>query len=282
MNRRQGLSAGLGSFALGLGTANIAAATTAPADGATSVHIEALTWTELRDRIAAGATTLLVPVGGTEQSGPHMVLGKHNVRVHALAGQIAQALGLTLVAPVLAHVPEGALRPPTQHMRYPGTLSIPAAAFEAVLEATARSFTLHGVRHVVFLGDHGGYQNNLVAVAARLNRAWATEAKAGQGGAAPQAHALTAYYQATQTAYVAELQRQGFRPAQIGQHAGLADTALSLAIDPALVRTGQLARTAPDAEGVTGDPRPATAELGRAGVRAVVETSVAEIRRLLR
>jgi creatinine amidohydrolase/Fe(II)-dependent formamide hydrolase-like protein len=289
MNRRLGLSAGLGSFALVLGATNMATATAATAGSAdstaASVHTEELTWTELRDRIAGGATTLLVPVGGTEQSGPHMVLGKHNVRVRAIAGQIAQALGHTLVAPVLAHVPEGALKPPTQHMRYPGTVSIPAAAFEAVLEATARSFTLHGVRHVVLLGDHGGYQANLVAVAARLNRAWASESKAGEskaGGPMPQAHALTTYYQTTQTAFVTELQRQGFRPAQIGQHAGLADTALSLAIDPALVRTGQLARTAPDAEGVTGDPRAATAELGRAGVRLVVEASVAELRRLTR
>src|SRR5258705_8268314 len=48
-------------------------------------YIDELTWTELRERIAAGATTVLVPIGGTEQSGPHMVLGKHNVRAHVLA-----------------------------------------------------------------------------------------------------------------------------------------------------------------------------------------------------
>ena len=45
--------------------------------------LEELTWTELRDAIRAGTTTVIVPVGGTEQNGPHMALGKHNVRVQA-------------------------------------------------------------------------------------------------------------------------------------------------------------------------------------------------------
>jgi creatinine amidohydrolase len=265
---------GLGSM-LALGPASVLAA------GAGSLFIEELTWTELRDRVGAGMTTLLVPVGGTEQSGPHMVLGKHNVRVHALAGQIAQALGNALVAPVIAHVPEGQLRPPTSHMRYPGTISIPDATFEALLDATARSFALHGFRHIVFLGDHGGYQANLEHVAARLEREWAHPSRASASPAA-HAHALPEYYRASQAAFAAELERQGYSRAQIGIHAGLADTALALAIDPALVRQDQLTRTAPDAAGVTGDPRQATAALGRSGVRAVVDASVLAIRRLTR
>ena len=67
-----------------------------------SVFIEELTWTELRDAQRAGKTTLIIPVGGTEQSGPHLVLGKHNVRVKLLAGRIAETLGNALVAPVVA------------------------------------------------------------------------------------------------------------------------------------------------------------------------------------
>ena len=70
------------------------------------VTLEDLTWTELRDRISAGATTILVPIGGTEQNGPHMVLGKHNVRVRVLAEKIAAMLGNALVAPVIAYTPE--------------------------------------------------------------------------------------------------------------------------------------------------------------------------------
>ena len=79
----------------------------------------------------SGTTTIIMPAGGTEQSGPHMALGKHNVRARVLAGRIAAALGDTLVAPVLAYVPEGAISPPAGHMRFPGTISIPDAAFKS-------------------------------------------------------------------------------------------------------------------------------------------------------
>ena len=145
--------------------AHVAAAPTPP-----SVLVEELTWTELRDAIKAGKTTVIVPVGGTEQSGPHIVLGKHNVRARVLAARIAASLGNALVAPVIAYVPEGAIAPPTGHMRFPGTISIPEGAFEATLEGAARSFRQAGFRDIVLIGDHGGYQKSLVKVAAKLDR----------------------------------------------------------------------------------------------------------------
>ena len=80
-----------------------------------------------------------MPIGGTEQNGPHMTLGKHNVRVKALAEKIARRLGNAIVAPVDRLRPEGAIEPPTAHMRFAGTISIPERTFESVLEATARS-----------------------------------------------------------------------------------------------------------------------------------------------
>lgn len=64
-----------------------------------SVFLEELTWTEVRDAIQAGKTTVIIPTGGTEQNDPHMVLGKHNVRVKITAGEIAKRLGNALVAP---------------------------------------------------------------------------------------------------------------------------------------------------------------------------------------
>src|SRR5450755_1830626 len=122
---------------LGLGAAPVAQA-------AASVFLEELTWTELRDDIHAGKTTVIVPIGGTEQSGPHMALGKHNVRARALAGRIAESLGNALVAPVIAYVPEGSIDPPAGHMRFAGTISIPESAFEATLEGAARSLRQAG------------------------------------------------------------------------------------------------------------------------------------------
>ena len=242
-----------------------------------SPYLVDLTWTEQRDRVAAGATTVLVPIGGTEQSGPHIALGKHNVRAHVLAGRIARQLGNAVVAPVIAYVPEGAIAPPAAHMRFTGTISISDATFEAVLESTARSLRQHGFRDVVFLGDHGGYQRNEEKVAAKLNREWAA-----QPGC--RVHALVDYYHVTQTTYVQALAARGFAPDEIGTHAGLADTALMLAIDPSLVRQDALARAAQAGarEGVHGDPRRASAELGQLGVDAIVEKSVQQIKQLTR
>jgi creatinine amidohydrolase len=251
------------------------AAGTAPA--APTVRIEDMTWTELKARLAGGATTVLVPIGGTEQSGPHMALGKHNVRAQVLADDIARRLGTAVVAPVLAYVPEGSITPPAGHMRFAGTISIPDAAFEAVLEGAARSFRQHGFRDVVFLGDHGGYQKSEERVAAKLNREWKNDP-------ACRVHALLDYYRVTQTAYVEALRQKGYSSAEIGTHAGLADTALTLALDSALVRPDRLAEAAAGGprQGVYGDPRRATAALGELGVRQIVDTSVAAIQRFTR
>jgi creatinine amidohydrolase len=244
----------------------------APAATGATVFFEELTWTELRSEIQAGKTTVLVPIGGTEQNGPHMVLGKHNVRVKALSDRIAQSLGNALVAPVVSYVPEGSVNPPTAHMRFPGTITVPEATFEKLLESAARSFKLHGFRDIVLLGDHGGYQKSLKAVAGRLNREWA---------ATPvRVHAIDEYYLVAETAYPAALRSRGYRDAEIGTHAGLADTSLALAVDPRLVRAERLASAEnPDrAAGVYGDPRRSSAELGQLGVDAIVAASVKAIK----
>ncbi|HWH74170.1 MAG TPA: creatininase family protein [Methylibium sp.] len=233
-----------------------------------SLRLEALSWTELREQIAAGRSTVLLPIGGIEQSGPHLALGKHNRRAAVLAERIAQRLGNALVAPVIAYVPEGGIDPPSGHMRWPGTVSVPVEAFEATLEHAARSFKRHGFRDVIFLGDHGDYQRSEERVAQRLNRAWATEPGC-------RVHALREYYDAAQGAYVAALKARGFGPAEIGEHAGLADTALALAVDPALLRAAP--KPATPGDGVRGDPTRASAALGQLGVDAIVDASVAAI-----
>ena len=99
----------------------LALATAARGQPTVSVFLEELTWTELRAAIDAGKTTAIVPIGGTEQSGPAIVLGKHNERVRFLAGRIALSLGNAIVAPVIAYVPEGRIEPPSSHMRFAGT-----------------------------------------------------------------------------------------------------------------------------------------------------------------
>src|SRR5713226_10447068 len=89
----------------------VLAAAGASAETPDTVFLEELTWTEVREAIQSGKTTIILPTGGTEQNGPHMALGKHNARVKVLSQQIARALGDALVAPVLAYVPEGGITP---------------------------------------------------------------------------------------------------------------------------------------------------------------------------
>jgi creatinine amidohydrolase/Fe(II)-dependent formamide hydrolase-like protein len=243
-----------------------AAHAAAPSD---SVYLEELTWPELRADIQAGKTTILVPIGGTEQNGPQMALGKHNLRVKMLSGKIARALGDALVAPVIAYVPEGNVDRPEGHLKFPGTITIPPEAFEKTLEYAAKSFRLAGFRNIVFLGDHGGYQKNDEAVAQRLDREWA---------ATPvRAYALTEYYRASETEFGQLLKSKGYSEAEIGSHAGLLDTSLLMATDPGLVRTDLLGETRPG-DGTHGDPRRSSAALGQLGVDLIVARTVAAIR----
>lgn len=245
------------------------AARAAPPD---SVFLEDLTWPEVRAATSAGRTTILVPIGGTEQNGPHMALGKHNARARWFAEKIARALGDALVAPVVSYVPEGRIDPPAGHMRFPGTISVPEDAFEKVLESAAESFRVHGFKDIVFLGEHGGYRRSLARVTARLEREWK-----GKGA---RAHAMPAYYEAETKDFAKLLREKGYKESEIGIHAGLADTSLTLAVDPSLVRKDRLDEAAGNAaEGVRGDPRGATAQLGRLGADLVIERTVAAIRK---
>lgn len=243
------------------------------AANALPVFLEELTWTELQAQIRSGKTTAIIPIGGTEQSGPYIALGKHNARVKLLSEKIALRLGNALVAPVIAYVPEGGLNPPTSHMRFPGTITISDEVFEKTIEFAARSLALHGFRDIVFLGDHGGYQADLKVVAGRLNRQWA--------GIPARAHELPEYYDATQIEYIQILKNRGYPIDEIGIHAGLADTSLMLALNPQLVRAESMRLSAKPSltQGIYGDPRRATAELGQAGVDAVVRKTVEAIKK---
>lgn len=238
-----------------------------------SVFLEDLTWTELRDLVGGGTTTIIIPIGGTEQSGPAMALGKHNVRVKFLAEKIAERLGNALVAPVIAYVPEGTIDPPSAHMKFPGTITISDKVFEALLESAARSFKLHGFKTIVLIGDHGGYQADESTVADRLNAEWKKTPV--------RVFADLDYYRMTQGPYVDKLLAAGAKHSEIGSHAGLADTSLMLAVDPSLVRKDRLADASKftAADGVYGgDPTRSSAEFGQLGIDLIVNGTTDAIR----
>jgi creatinine amidohydrolase len=238
----------------------------------TSVFLEDLTWPELRADIQSGKSTILIPVGGTEQSGPQMALGKHNMRAKVLSEKIARALGNALVAPVVAYVPEGDVDHPTGDLGFPGTISVPVGAFEEVLEGAAQSFKLAGFRNILFLGDCGVYRHYLPIVAARLNRKWA--------GTPVKAQVIDEYYRASEIQFGRLLKDKGYSEAEIGEHAGLLDTALLMGVDPRMVRVDMLDKTRPG-DGVHGDPSRASAALGNLGVDFVVARTVAAIKAVI-
>ncbi|MBC7467878.1 MAG: creatininase family protein [Ramlibacter sp.] len=241
---------------------------------AAGVLLDDMTWTEVRDALRAGSTTIIIPVGGTEQSGPHMALGKHNFRVAALAERIAVKLGNALVAPVLSYVPEGRVSPPGGHMRFPGTISVPDDAFAAILAGAARSFRQHGFVDIVLIGDHGGYQDQLKTVAQRLNKEWVASRT--------RVHFIPAYYRAATEGFNQVLRSKGLTEAQIGVHAGAADTSLMLAVDPGRVRADRMQAGGEAATGVVGDPSRASAALGKIGIDMAVDQAVEAIRQAVK
>jgi creatinine amidohydrolase len=248
--------------------------TTAFAQTPKTVLLQDLTWTEIRAQVQAGKTTIIIPIGGTEQSGPDIAVGKHNARAAWLSQRIAEGLGNALVAPVIAYVPEGGYAPPSSHMRFPGTITISDSAFEQTLESAANSFAVHGFTNVVFLGDHGGYQSDVKQVVAHLNKAWA--------GSKARAFVPPEYYDASSDGYAKILRQHGIRDDEIGTHAGLADTSLQLAVAPQMVRADRL-QSGPklgSADGVYGgDPHRSTAELGRLGIDAIVSRTIAALKK---
>jgi len=219
-----------------------------------NVLMERMTSYEIRDAIAAGKTTVILPSGGTEQNGPGMAIGKHNFRASANAQTIARRLGNALVAPVIVYTPEGKYDPPEGHLRYPGTMGVPEDVYAGVVEGVVRSLKLHGFRDIVLIGDHGSDQAGQDAVAAKLNKEWA---------ATPvRVHAIGAYYRGDPPGDAAEMMKNGINKEEIGNHADVRDTSLMLAIDPTMVHIDRLQK-GDGKNGVEGDPRHASAEIGK-------------------
>jgi creatinine amidohydrolase/Fe(II)-dependent formamide hydrolase-like protein len=144
-----------------------------PLEPSQSLWIEELTWLEVRDRIADGHTTAIIPTGGIEQNGPYLATGKHNVILEALCPAIAEKLGNALCAPIVPFVPEGGIDPPSGAMRYPGSITVRDETYQALLEDIGGSLGVHGFTDVVFIGDSGGNQRGMADAAAALNERWA-------------------------------------------------------------------------------------------------------------
>lgn len=194
-----------------------------------SVFIEELTWMEVRDALKAGKDTVIVATGGVEQNGPYLVTGKHNVVLRGTTDAIARKLGNALVAPIVPFVPEGDIDLPTLHMRYPGTISVTEQTYQALLTDICASLKTHGFRRIVLIGDSGGNQDGMKAVAAALSAKWKD--------ASCRLVFIPEYYN---TAPVTKwLESQGIKQTPEGLHDDFAMEAQMLAVDPTSIRMKQ-------------------------------------------
>ncbi|MGR8979418.1 MAG: creatininase family protein [Gammaproteobacteria bacterium] len=237
----------------------------------TSHYLEDMTWQEVKRAIDTGRTRVLVPTGGTEQNGPHVILGKHNYIVKYTSGEIARILGNTLVAPVISYVPEGSIDPADGHMKFSGTLSVSEEEFEAVLESTARSLKQHGFKTIAFIGDSGGNQAGQKQVAERLSQEWKREG-------VKVLHINDYYEHNSQLAY---LRNNGFSDLQIGRHAGIRDTSELMAVKPEGIRTEfKKDHTGSDfySTGADGDAGKASLMLGNILLHLKIDAAVKQIR----
>ena len=148
---------------------------TRPIAAGSSPWIEELTWMEVRDRIAEGSTTVIIPTGGIEENGPFLATGKHNLILEGLCPRLAAELGNALCAPIVKFVPEGSIEPPSGAMLYPGSISVRDDTYIELLDDIASSLKQAGFADIVFIGDSGGNQRGMRAVAERLNDRWQDE-----------------------------------------------------------------------------------------------------------
>jgi creatinine amidohydrolase len=137
-----------------------------------TVWMEEMTWMDVRDALAGGKKTVIISTGGIEPNGPWLALGKHNYVLRANCDAIARKLGNALCAPIVPFVPEGGIEPKSSHMTTVGTISLEEATFEALLTDIVRSYKAHGFENVILIGDSGGNQEGMKAVADKLNTQW--------------------------------------------------------------------------------------------------------------
>jgi creatinine amidohydrolase len=255
------------SCALAIGAASLGAQQ--------SVYIEDLTWPEVQHAIATGKTSAIIYTGSTEQNGPHMAIGKHNFIARWVAGAIAIKLGDALVYPTLPFAITGDLTKKTGHMRFPGSVSFDSQTFTRAVHDIAMSAADAGFKYVFLMGDHGGGQTELGAVAKELDAQW-------------RPRGVRVFY--VPDLYVKEREQSRAYAASHGLpttdvHAGFDDTSELMALDGQhhWIRSDKIAastgaRTA--VTGVDGDPTKSSPALGKIFLQYKIDDAVLQIGRL--
>jgi creatinine amidohydrolase/Fe(II)-dependent formamide hydrolase-like protein len=253
-----------------------------------SLLIEDMTWTEVRDAIAAGKTTAIYYAGSIEQNGPGMALGKHMFVAHYLAPIIAERLGNALVYPTMPFAPTGdwgvtgpgVIDPAkrTGHMQFSGSVNISEETFGAVAHDVTLSAISAGFKNVVLAGDHGGGQSTLAKVANEMNQEW--------GPKGIHVYYIPDLYYKEKDVMKDYLSKHGLPE---DKHAGTDDTSEILYVDkmvngnaPKWIRPGKLVNSkGNDDSGVDGDQTKATLEMGKTFTDAKISLAVMQIKQLI-
>lgn len=209
--------------------------------------------------VPADAPLVLVPVGSTEQHGPHLPLTTDTVVARAVADRVADRLPWPVpVAPALAYGNSG------EHAGFPGTVSIGHEALQMVLVETVRSLALWTSR-VVFVNGHGGNVRTLDAAAGQLRDEGHDVSWTGCAFPGGDAHAGRA-----ETSVMLHL-----APDEVDLRAAAAGDTRPLNVLMPLLLAGGVRSVAHN--GVLGDPAGASAEEGRRMLDTLVDTTVGRI-----
>ena len=111
----------------------------------------------------APESLLVVPLGATEQHGPHLPVGTDSMLVEAVAERAALALRDSFPVVLAPTLPVGSS---AHHVPFGGTLSVTSVSFYSVLMDIGRSAASGGFRRMFYLNGHGG-NHELAQVAAR-------------------------------------------------------------------------------------------------------------------
>jgi creatinine amidohydrolase len=131
--------------------------------------IERMTWQQVDERIAKGVDAVLIPIGTTEQHGPHMPLDTDCFIARSLsvrAAELGEGEGLSiLVAPTLN------VTLSWYHMQFPGSMRLSTTTFLQVFREVCDSLVHHGFENLVAVNGHGG---NIAALTVAVNHYFET------------------------------------------------------------------------------------------------------------
>ena len=225
------------------------------------VEFGEMTWPEVKNALAAGKTTALYYTGGTEHRGPQNVNGGHNHMARATVKAIALALGNAIAMPVLPYTPNNA------SAQLPGTIGLTPELLGPILERLAEQAIATGFKNVVLMSDHGGGQPDVyAAVATKLNAKYAP-----QGMRVIYSDSV---YQ-VQNEFELSLRARGYPPSG---HAALFDTSEMIYVcGKECVRMEELQNALGDPVRLPGQPRDSTTPRRNNGISGDARRSSAEL-----